>query len=433
MDVTKKVRFNYGYLVSFLVIFFPAIAWLYGYTFERDFFASVSTALAKITAFSGMAMFAWSLILSGRFKIFDSLFGGLDKMYGAHRLFGTLSMALLLIHPVALTLSNLPTRGMESLRLWLAFDSLAILLGMISLYGLIIFGAWSAVTKVQHETFVLVHKVLGLLFVLGAIHAFMAGSVLSSNPVLYWYMLVLSMIATAVFIHYSFLADVLHKSYAYKVESVTLLPGDVYDVRLKPKRRIVRFQPGQFVYIKFDRLAIHGYHPFTIASGKHSSELQFMIKSFGDFTASLGQLKEGDSVAIKGPYGRFFMEDRRYEKHIWIAGGIGITPFLSKARSLSHNKQCPQIDLLYATKTKNEAVVLKNLENMQHSIRSFHVTHLRENKFGIISLHDIKEHFGTLEDRAIFICGPPVMLAAYQKQAEQLGVESQLHYEEFSY
>lgn len=433
MDVTKKVSFSYGYLISFAVIFFPAVAWFWGYNFEGDLFSSVSTALAKIAAFSGTAMFAWSLILSGRFKVFDSLFDGLDKMYGAHRLFASLSIALLLIHPLALTLSGLSDRGVGVLRLWIAFDSLALILGMISLYGLIIFGIWSITTKVQHETFLRVHRILGLLFVFGAVHAFLAGSVLESNAVMHWYMLVLSVTATVIFIHYSFLADVLHKAYAYKVESVTLLPGDVYDVRLRPKHRIIKFLPGQFVYIKFDRLAIHGYHPFTIASGKRSSQLQFMIKSFGDFTASLNQLKQGDAVSVKGPYGHFLMEDRRYEKHIWIAGGIGITPFYSKVRSLNQNKQWPRIDLLYATKTKNEAVVLRDLEKMQHSIRSFHVTHLRENKFGIISLKDVKDHFGTLDDCAIFVCGPPLMLAAYQKQAEELGIADHLHYEEFSY
>lgn len=433
MEVTKKVRLSAGYLLSFLIILIPAVAWLPGYDFRSGTFSMIATAVAKTAAFSGMAMFGWSLVLSGRFKMFDSLFGGLDKMYAAHRLFGTLSMALLLIHPVALTVAALPSRGFGSLRLWLAFDSVPLLLGMISLYGLIGFALWSLTTRVQHETFVLVHKILGLLFIIGALHAFLAGSVLARGGFLYWYLLALTLVATVVYIHYSFMADVLHKAYAYKVEQIQLLPGDVYDVRLKPKHRILKFQPGQFVYLKFERLGIHGFHPFTIASGKHSSELQFMIKSFGDFTASLNQLKPGDKVTLKGPYGRFLMEDKRYEKHIWIAGGIGITPFLSKVRSLKPNKLWPRVDLLYATKTKNEAVVLKELEKMQHHIRSFHVTHLRENKFGIISLEDIKDHFGTLDDCAIFICGPPPMLAAYQKQAEKLGLEDHLHYEEFSY
>jgi len=433
MDAAKNVRFSKGYVLSLLVIGIPAVTWAASYSFSESLYTNISMSLAKTAAFAGMATFGWSLILSARYKVFDTLFGGLDKMYTAHRLFGTLSVALLILHPIGLTFARLPTAELSSLKIWYNYYSIGLLLGQVALYGLIGLVIWSVFSRVRHETYIRVHRLLGLLFVAGALHAFISGSILGDGAFLYWYMLVLSGFATASYAHYSFLNDFLHAHYNYIVDEVNELPGDIIELCLKPKRRIMKFQPGQFVYMEFERLAIHGFHPFTIASGTRTSHLQFLIKKQGDLTESLSQLKAGDLVKVRGPYGRFLLEDKKYEKQLWVAGGIGITPFLSKARSLRYNHAWPQIDLVYATKTKQEAAVLGELERLQQQVRSFNVTHLRENKFGIVSLHDIKEHFGTLEDRAIFICGPPAMLQAYQGEAEELGVEGQLHFEEFNY
>ncbi len=435
MDVDKKVRFSPGYFISFLIIGIPAFGWLVGFDFGgKTSVETMAIIFAKIGAFGGMTMFAWSLILSGRYKIFDWLFGGLDKMYGAHRFFGTFSVVLLVIHPLALTIARIPVSGTGALRMWLAFNSTALVLGMISLYGLIGFVVWSiSAKKTKHETFVKVHRVLGFLFIIGALHAFMAGSVLQASVAVYWYMLILSGLATLTFVHYSLFSDILHPHYRYKISSVKNLPGGVWDIRLKPKQRIINFLPGQFVYLSFSSLPESGYHPFSIASGKRSSELQFFIKELGDLTESFKQLKAGQLVKIKGPYGGFTFDDKSHDKQLWIAGGIGITPFLSKARSFTYTKQWPAVELIYTTKNKYEAFAFRELDHIQTCCKPFNVTLIHETKFGRKSLHDLSEHFGGLEDYAIYLCGPPAMLAIYLKQAEELGIRDQVHFEEFSY
>ena len=343
MDVDKNIRFTHGYALSLLVVGIPSVAWLFGFDFgARNPIEIAAIMMAKIGAFGGMAMFAWSLILSGRYKIFDSLFRGLDKVYVAHRFFGTASVALLLVHPLALTVAQLPDRGLGALGVWTAFGSTALVLGMISLYGLILVAVWSIMARVRHETFVNIHRWLGIFFVAGAFHAFMAGSVLADNHFLRWYMLALSLTATLTFIHYSLLADILHGFYSYKVTSIKTLPGNMIDIRMQPKYRILKFQPGQFVYLRFDTID-SSYHPFTISSGTRTSELRFIIKKLGDYTGQLSQLKRGDKARVKGPYGAFTFHDSPHNKQLWIAGGIGITPFLSKADSLQRSRLWPQI------------------------------------------------------------------------------------------
>jgi predicted ferric reductase len=93
---------------------------------------------------------------------------------------------------------------------------------------------------------------------------------------------------------------------------------------------------GQFAFVRFD--AAEGAHPFTIASAPGSlgtSEqgeplLRLVIKPLGDYTRTLGQrLQAGQRVDIEGPYGRFDGRGRRRRQQVWVAGGVGITPFLA--------------------------------------------------------------------------------------------------------
>lgn len=93
---------------------------------------------------------------------------------------------------------------------------------------------------------------------------------------------------------------------------------------------------GQFAFVRFDRA--EGQHPFTIASAPGSLGrsdrgeplLRLVIKPLGDYTRTLGQrLRVGQRVDIEGPYGHFDGRGRPGCLQVWVAGGVGITPFLA--------------------------------------------------------------------------------------------------------
>jgi predicted ferric reductase len=90
-------------------------------------------------------------------------------------------------------------------------------------------------------------------------------------------------------------------------------------------------QAGQFAFVTFVKQ--EGSHPFTIASASETSlsRVVFQIKALGDYTKALGtKLASGQSVMIEGPYGRFTLDHASSDSpQLWVAGGIGITPFLS--------------------------------------------------------------------------------------------------------
>ncbi|QNP48043.1 ferredoxin reductase family protein [Diaphorobacter aerolatus] len=97
-------------------------------------------------------------------------------------------------------------------------------------------------------------------------------------------------------------------------------------------------RPGQFVFLTINRA--EGAHPFTIASAPEALGrgpggeplLRLVIKPLGDCTSALPSLlKAGQRVWIEGPYGRFDANANANagRSQVWIAGGVGITPFLA--------------------------------------------------------------------------------------------------------
>jgi predicted ferric reductase len=145
------------------------------------------------------------------------------------------------------------------------------------------------------------------------------------------------------------------------------------DVRLD-KDRWEGHDAGQFAFVAFDDG--EGAHPFTISSAwKEDGLLHFHIKDLGDYTARLASaLKPGDRATVEGPYGCFRFESDK-ARQVWVAGGIGITPFMARMEELSCGRQFsfersqdstvrqgenrPQNDLFYSTGMPDEAFIAR--------------------------------------------------------------------------
>jgi predicted ferric reductase len=123
---------------------------------------------------------------------------------------------------------------------------------------------------------------------------------------------------------------------------------------------------GQFAFVTFDTR--EGHHPFTLSSSwKNDATLTFHIKQLGDYTRTLSHtLKVGDPVTVEGPYGRFDFAVHPGPQ-IWIAGGIGITPFLSRLEALAHvplpSRQ--PISLFYSARTSDHALI-ERVQTLTH-------------------------------------------------------------------
>jgi predicted ferric reductase len=141
--------------------------------------------------------------------------------------------------------------------------------------------------------------------------------------------------------------------------------NDVTTVRCHLVRGWHGHQAGQFAFVTFDDK--EGAHPFTIASADHGdSTVSFQIKGLGDYTKRLAErLQPGQTVRVEGPYGRFDIARRDPRaRQIWIAGGIGVTPFLAWLESLQAKPEgAPTADLHYCTRDQAKDSFVPRLQS----------------------------------------------------------------------
>jgi predicted ferric reductase len=117
---------------------------------------------------------------------------------------------------------------------------------------------------------------------------------------------------------------------------------------------------------------------------------------------------------VEGAFGRFSYKFYPYKKQVWIAGGIGVTPFVSLAKSLDIHKEFI-IDFYYSVKNIEEAVYRDLFQNISRDNPHFRF-HLRLSKDkGRLTAEEIINEVKDLSEREIFICGPTVLMVSMKK------------------
>ena len=158
--------------------------------------------------------------------------------------------------------------------------------------------------------------------------------------------------------------------------------GNVTELRCRLDGRWKNHRPGQFAFITFKQregthlasdlgglfLRFEGAHPFSIASAnRDDGTITFCIKDLGDFTRKIAQqIQIGQPVRIEGPYGCFQVDRHsRNRRQIWVAGGIGITPFLASLESRKLNPaNAPEVDLHYCTRDRDTDAFATRLQDL---------------------------------------------------------------------
>lgn len=188
-------------------------------------------------------------------------------------------------------------------------------------------------------------------------------------------------------------------------------------------------QPGQFAFVAFDDR--EGAHPFTIASADRGDRvISFQIKALGDYTRDLaGRLHSGQAVRVEGPYGRFDLARCNPQaRQIWIAGGIGITPFLAWLESLQASpQQAPAADLHYCTRNQATDAFVPRLEALCAALPVIHL-HIHDARQGAILQ---AASLGAANNAEIWFCGPSSLADALRQGLRAMGWQPRFHQEAF--
>jgi len=427
VNSTRAYRLSM-YVVAALVLL-PLIPWLMaGSVQDRFDGAATLKSVANLAALSGIAAWALTLVLASRIRPVERAVGGVENLYPLHRRAGVLVAILATIHVVFLTLHE----GSGALDLYLPAAGWSIFTGVIALALLISFVVTSIARRLSYQTFVLVQRLLGVAFLFGAFHTFAVHGTLDDAPVLTIYLgcLTTAGIAGA---GYRLVGGRLGLGrYRYHVKEVRRLDEDALEIILVAAGRPLTFRAGQFLYATFHQSGIpRESHPFTITSAPDAEAIRIAVKRLGDFTASLMTLRPGARAQLEGPFGRFCVQSDPVHAQTWIAGGIGITPFLSWARSLDGPIAA---DLYYCTPAAENAHFLNELFVIADRHPGFRVIPIRKTSLGHLTVSDIEAVNPNLSNGHIFICGPPALVENLTAGFRARGIPpGRIHSERFDF
>lgn len=422
-----------GWPIITMLTLIPLLLWMHILPLS-DRFADLATteiSIGQLTGIVGVVLFAISLIFSARIKLYDPLFGGINRAYIVHAQIGGIALLLLMVHPLIISLVLLP-----SLRQVAAFflpgGSWVMNLGIASLLLLMALLIVTYYTNIPYNVWKKTHQFLGLAFLLGAVHGFYVDSDISRTPILGAYIMVLTILGTISYIYRTILGKILVKRYPYLVSEVTTRSDNITQISFVPEHtKLMMFEPGQFVFISLRLPGVSSEaHPFSIASVPIPNGFLISIKSLGDYTGALATIPVGTRAYVEGPYGKFSLEKGKKSHMIWIAGGIGITPFLSMAASMPAGCSA---DLYYCVATPEEAVYLPELEALAKEVIGLRVYPWYSKTQGRISASIIAKTSGTIAQRNFFLCGPQGLMHSLRQQLVAIGVKDRaINSEEFA-
>lgn len=162
---------------------------------------------------------------------------------------------------------------------------------------------------------------------------------------------------------------------------------------------------------------------FTISSPPFLKTPSITTRIFdkpSSFKKALNKLRIGDSIEAKGPDGDFVINGKS-KGYVFIAGGIGITPFYSIIMQLVHEKKDFDILLLYQNKNKN--VVFKNeLDSLM--LKKFKVEYLIDKRIDEVKIKSIKR----FRSKKFYVSGPDPMVELIENTLDKLGVPKKNQY-----
>ncbi len=382
---------------------------------------------AKVGSHGTIILMCWAFILATRFRWVERLFGGLDKVYKAHRHIGESAFFLIFLHPVFLAVAHADSVSAFFRYLWFSGNWVRNT-GLIALAVFILLVVLSIHAKIAYHRWKRSHDFFGALLVLIILHAVLANGEIMRYPVLMAWHGTWVVLALAAYVHIRVFYRWFGPLYDYTVESVADVGDAITEIMLKSNGRALHPAPGQFIYVSFEADAVNKEpHPFSISSSPEAAHLRLSIKRLGDWTQHVEQIKQGKPGRVWGPYGHFTKRalDQPHMPLVMIGGGIGITPFLSLVASEAFARRDGESTLVYAIPDRSSAVYLEELRTREDALPNFAVVAHYSDEAGYVDrayLESVVEQ--PLLDCLFMVCGPPPLMAAMRTQLAEAGVSA---------
>ncbi|RJQ18152.1 hypothetical protein C4573_00330 [Candidatus Woesearchaeota archaeon] len=176
----------------------------------------------------------------------------------------------------------------------------------------------------------------------------------------------------------------------------------------------VQHAPGQFVQVSLPGI---GESPISICSDSRE-HIKLNIREVGNVTRALANLKKGDTVLVRGPYGKGYpMESLKGNSLLIIGGGCGVAPLKGIIDYVeNHRSEYKDVQLYLGYRTPDDIIFKRELDEW---VKKYHLNVTVDKEAHGQFCYDVKEGFITdalkksditNENKVVFVCGPPVMM-----------------------
>lgn len=413
-------------------------------------FFPVRESLIQLTGVLAISFMSVAMLLALRPRFPEGLLGGLDKMYRLHKWLGIGALVVSVLHWLlsrgpgwAVSLGWMQ-RGARPPRVPIVDPVKAFLvsqkgfaegIGEWAFYAAVALILLALLRHFPYRLFYKTHRLIAIAYLVLVLHAVFLMSYENWATPLGW--------VVALVLAGGTIAAVL--ALADRIGAHRRVNGQIIDLRHFPGMRTLETQiqledgwpghrAGQFAFAMSD--AAEGPHPYTIASAWDGTvrRITLIAKELGDHTGRLRhKLSIGQPVRLEGPYGRFTFDDG-LRQQIWVAGGIGITPFIARMEQLAQASASPgqRIDLFHSTSDVDDEA----LERLAASARAADIRlHLLISaRDGLLSGERIRQTVPDWREASLWFCGPAGFGAALRRDfaAHGFPVEARFHQELFS-
>ena len=441
--------------ILWLLVYFLSPAFLFYFDFQTKppfFQEKPEYILSTIAGTFAYAWLCYQFIISARPKFIEKHFG-MDNLYRFHGVMAGVSLLLGFVHMLVRRIYFVPIPPYH----WFAFYFFLAICVMA-----VIFLLNTPLRKVKViETVrrfvdekigfkryysVLAHNFSMVAATLLFLHV-ISGSASRLSPVSRALHVSIFMIGVVFWLYHQIIRRIQLKQGAFIVEENRQENAMIHALHLKPKRgEIFDYLPGQFAFISVHNGKLSPEpHPYTIASSPSNTDgIEFVIKNSGDYTSQLDRIQRGDEVRVNAPFGIFSHLNHSGEKDlVFVAGGIGITPFLSMLRWMKENDPKRKVVLLWGCRFKEDLIKQDEFAEISAAMPNFKWYPVLsdepdyEGETGFFDAEKLNRLAVTEVDIAttgFYTCGPPIMMKIVDEALQELGVPGkQIHYEKFSF
>ncbi|WP_322997972.1 ferric reductase-like transmembrane domain-containing protein [Castellaniella sp.] len=387
-----------------------------------------------LTGIWAMGLMSLTMMLAIRPAWLEPALGGMDRIYRLHKWAGILAISLGITHwlmeiggsalrALVGAAVNKPPK-VAVVDFLQSSHGLAKDIGEWVIYALIVSLVISLWKAFPYKSWRILHRVMPLLYLALVFHS------VALTPAAWW-LQPLGLIMGVLMLGGSLSAIPALRQrigqgrrHAGHIDSIRQLEGGITEVNCTMEKSWPGHQAGQFAFVTFD--AREGAHPYTIASAGQADRLTFQIKALGDYTRTLAHnLQAGQPVQIEGPYGRF--DHRRGEdRQAWVAGGIGITPFLAWLESLQDQPDAaPQAQLHYCVRDAARDPFVGRLRDLCATLPRI-TLHVHDASAGQrLDARILRQESGVQAGEAldVWFCGPAGLARQLETGLQALGLK----------